>query len=55
MTRLGNVLTLRADRLFALVNVSPGASLRSGIAIVKNGRAYVINDRDLTNNTCGCR
>ncbi len=55
VTRLGNVLTLRADRLFALVNVSPGASLRSGIAIVKNGRAYVINDRDLTNNTCGCR
>ncbi len=53
--RLGNVLTLRADRIFALVNVNPNSSLRSGIAVVKNGRTFVINDRDVTNNTCSCR
>jgi hypothetical protein len=53
--RLGNVLTLRADRIFALVNVNPNSSLRSGIAVFKNGRTFVVNDRDVTNNTCSCR
>jgi hypothetical protein len=53
--RLGNALTLRADRVFALVNVNPNSSLRSGIAVFKNGRTFVVNDRDVTNNTCSCR
>ena len=53
--RLGNLTTLRADRIFALVNVSPAAQARSGIAVVKVGRVFAINDRDTTNNTCNCR
>jgi trimeric autotransporter adhesin len=53
--RLGNVLTLRADRVFALVNINQAAQARSGIAVVKVGRVYTINDRDTTNNTCNCR
>jgi hypothetical protein len=53
--RLGNVLTLRADRVFALLNVNSNSSLRSGIAVFRNGRTFVINDRDVTNNTCSCR
>jgi hypothetical protein len=54
-TRVGNLVTLRADRLFALVNVSPTAQARSGLAVVKQGRVFTINDRDTTNNTCNCR
>jgi trimeric autotransporter adhesin len=54
-TRLGNVVTLRADRIFALVNVSPTAQAKPGIAVVKQGRIFTINDRDTTNNTCNCR
>jgi trimeric autotransporter adhesin len=52
--RLGNLVTLRADRLFALANVNQG-SVRSGIAVLKTGRIYVVNDGDATNNTCSCR
>ncbi len=54
-TRLGNLMTLRADRVFALVNISPMAQARSGLAVVKSGRVFTINDRDTTNNTCRCR
>jgi trimeric autotransporter adhesin len=54
-TRVGNLLTLRADRVFALVNISPMAQARSGLAVVKAGRVFAINDRDTTNNTCRCR
>jgi hypothetical protein len=54
-TRVGNLLTLRADRVFALVNISPMAQARSGLAVVKAGRVFTINDRDTTNNTCRCR
>src|SRR5262245_36673404 len=53
--RVGNLLTLRGDRIFALVNINPGAQARSGLAVVKVGRVYTINDRDTTNNTCSCR
>jgi hypothetical protein len=53
--RVGNLLTLRADRIFALVNISPTAQARSGLAVVKVGRVFTINDRDTTNNTCSCR
>jgi trimeric autotransporter adhesin len=53
--RTGNLLTLRADRVFALVNISPMAQARSGLAVVKAGRVFTINDRDTTNNTCRCR
>jgi len=53
--RVGNLVTLRADRLFALVNISPIAQSRSGLAVVKAGRTFTINDRDTTNNTCRCR
>jgi hypothetical protein len=53
--RVGNLLTLRGDRVFALVNINPGAQARSGLAVVKVGRVYTINDRDTTNNTCNCR
>ncbi|HKQ91129.1 MAG TPA: DUF4394 domain-containing protein, partial [Blastocatellia bacterium] len=53
--RVGNLVTLRADRIFALVNVSPTAQARSGLAVVKQGRIFTINDRDTTNNTCNCR
>jgi len=53
--RVGNVLTLRADRLFALVNISQTAQSRSGIAVVKSGRVFTIKDSDTTNNTCRCR
>src|SRR5262245_23687913 len=53
--RTGNLLTLRADRVFALVNISPMAQARSGLAVVKAGRVFSINDRDTTNNTCRCR
>src|SRR5215510_10211003 len=54
-TRVGNLVTLRADRVFALVNISPMAQARSGLAVVKAGRVFTINDRDTTNNTCRCR
>jgi hypothetical protein len=54
-SRAGNLLTLRADRVFALVNISPMAQARSGLAVVKAGRVFTINDRDTTNNTCRCR
>jgi hypothetical protein len=54
-SRVGNLLTLRADRVFALVNISPTAQARSGLAVVKTGRVFTINDRDTTNNTCRCR
>ena len=53
--RTGNLLTLRGDRIFALVNISPMAQARSGLAVVKSGRVFTINDRDTTNNTCRCR
>jgi 3D (Asp-Asp-Asp) domain-containing protein len=53
--RVGNLLTLRGDRVFALVNISPMAQARSGLAVVKVGRVLTINDRDTTNNTCSCR
>jgi hypothetical protein len=53
--RVGNLLTLRGDRVFALVNISPMAQARSGLAVVKVGRVMTINDRDTTNNTCRCR
>jgi len=53
--RLGNVVTLRADRIFALVNVNQSAQARPGIAVVKVGRVFTINDRDTSNNTCNCR
>jgi trimeric autotransporter adhesin len=52
--RLGNLVTLRADRLFALANVNQG-SPRSGIAVLRSGRIFVVNDNDSTNNTCSCR
>jgi trimeric autotransporter adhesin len=54
-TRVGNLVTLRADRIFALVNVNPAAQARSGLAVVKVGRVFTINDKDTTNNTCNCR
>jgi 3D (Asp-Asp-Asp) domain-containing protein len=53
--RAGNLLTLRGDRVFALVNISPMAQARSGLAVVKVGRVLTINDRDTSNNTCRCR
>jgi len=53
--RVGNLVTLRADRIFALVNVSQTAQARSGLAVVKLGRIFTINDKDTTNNTCNCR
>jgi 3D (Asp-Asp-Asp) domain-containing protein len=53
--RVGNLVTLRADRIFALVNVSQTAQARSGLAVVKQGRIFTINDKDTTNNTCNCR
>jgi hypothetical protein len=54
-SRVGNLLTLRADKIFALVNISPMAQARSGLAVVKAGRVFTINDSDTTNNTCLCR
>ncbi|HEU0179701.1 MAG TPA: DUF4394 domain-containing protein, partial [Blastocatellia bacterium] len=51
----GNLLTLRGDRIFAILNVNPGSALRSGTALVKSDRLFVINDRDTTDNTCSCR
>ena len=51
----GNLLTLRGNRIFAILNINPGAALRSGTAVVKSDRLFVINDRDTTDNTCGCR
>jgi trimeric autotransporter adhesin len=51
----GNVLTLRGPNVFALLNVNPGSSLRSGTAIVKAGRVFTVNDRNTNDNTCGCR
>jgi Domain of unknown function (DUF4394) len=51
----GNLLTLRANRVFALVNISPTSQSRSGIAVVKTGRIFAIKDSDTTNNTCRCR
>ena len=54
-SRVGNLLTLRADRIFALVNVSQTAQARTGLAVVKVTRVFTINDRDTTNNTCRCR
>jgi hypothetical protein len=54
-TLLGNVLTLRGPNVFALLNTNPGASVRSGTAVVKSGRIFAINDRNTADNTCGCR
>jgi len=51
----GNLMTLRGDNMYAMFNVNPGASLRSGTALVKSGRIIVINDKDTSDNTCGCR
>jgi trimeric autotransporter adhesin len=51
----GNVLTLRSDNVFALVNVNPGSSLRSGTAVVRAGRVFALSDRNTADNTCGCR
>jgi hypothetical protein len=51
----GNVLTLRDNNVFALLNVNPGSSLRSGTAIVRAGRIFTLNDRNTNDNTCGCR
>jgi hypothetical protein len=51
----GNVLTLRDNNVFALLNVNPGSSLRSGTAIVRVGRVFTLNDRNTNDNTCGCR
>src|SRR5215475_11439062 len=52
----GNVVTLRGDKnVFAIANVNPGATLRSGTALVRAGRLFVINDKDTTNNACGGR
>jgi hypothetical protein len=51
----GNVLTLRSGNVFALLNTNPGASVRSGTAVVKSGRVFAINDRNTADNTCGCR
>jgi hypothetical protein len=50
----GNVLTLRAGKVFALVNINPGSALRSGVAVVRSGRVFSINDRNTADNTCGC-
>jgi hypothetical protein len=54
-TRVGNLVTLRADRIFALVNVNQAAQARSGLAVLKVGRVFTISDKDTTNNTCNCR
>jgi hypothetical protein len=54
-SRASNLLTLRADRVFALVNISPTAQASSGLAVVKSGRVFAIRDNDTTNNTCRCR
>jgi trimeric autotransporter adhesin len=51
----GNLLTMRGDNIYAMFNVNPNSSLRSGTALVKSGRLFVINDRDTSDNTCGCR
>jgi hypothetical protein len=52
----GNVITLRGDKnVFAIANVNPSATLRSGTALVRAGRLFVINDRDTTDNSCGGR
>ncbi|HEY8460829.1 MAG TPA: DUF4394 domain-containing protein [Blastocatellia bacterium] len=50
----GNVLTLRASNVFAIVNANPGASLRSGAAVARFGRIFTINDKNSADNTCGC-
>jgi hypothetical protein len=52
---LGNVLTLRGDNVFALLNTNQGASLRSGTAVIRAGRIFTVNDRNTADNTCGCR
>jgi trimeric autotransporter adhesin len=50
-----NVLTLRANNVFAIVNINPGSSLRSGTAVVRAGRVFTVNDNNSADNTCGCR
>jgi hypothetical protein len=55
MNRSGNLLTLRAEKVFALVNVSPTSKSRAGMAVVKAGRVFTMKDSDMTNNTCDCR
>jgi 3D (Asp-Asp-Asp) domain-containing protein len=55
INRSGNLLTLRAAKIFALVNISPTSRSRSGLAVVKAGRIFKMNDNDMSDNTCGCR
>jgi hypothetical protein len=55
VSRVGNLITLRANRIFALYNVNQSARVRTGFALVRSNRLSTINDNDTSDNTCGCR